>query len=211
MNHHSHALVAPLCSRRLSVRFATLFSLGVVTFILTQAIAFWWLPEGLLRGRSAGPLVTGDEAADSFMVEWSRIAAFNLAVLLLFYVAPNLIRHSNGVPLGYNTVIVMQGYFGIVTGTNSFTMPFEEGKIAPSLHWLATPGFYELAAFALATAATYEISRWQDAKIDGRTRVVRVDPAERASRSPQVRWGLAVAVVALAAANAWEARAILGL
>lgn len=204
-------LVRILLSPRLSVRFATLLSLGVVTFVLCQAIAFWWLPEGLLRGRSAGTLLTGDEAASSFIIEWARIAAFNLVSLLAFYVGANLIRFSNGVPLGYGTVIVMQGYFGIVTGTNSFTMLSEEGKIAPSFHWLLTPGFYELAAYALAAAATYEISRWQDVKIDGKTRAVRIQPAQGGWRNPQLRWGLAVAVVALVASNGWEANVIIGL
>jgi len=166
-------LVHLLLSRRLGVRYATLLSLGMVTFVVFQAIAYRWLPEGLLRGRSVGALATGDEAAASFAAEWARIAAFNVVILLLFYVAANLIRLANGVPLGYNTVIVMQGYFGIITGTNSFTLFSEEGKIAPSFYWLITPGFYELAAYALAAAATYEISRWQDVRIQGRTKAVR--------------------------------------
>ena len=205
-------LVRLLLSPRLSVRFAVLLSLGVLTFVLCQAIAFWWLPEGLLRGRNAGALVTGDEAASSFIVEWARIAAFNLMILLLFYVGANLIRFSNGVPLGYYTVIVMQVYFSIITGTNSFTMP-EEGKIAPSFYWLVTPGFYELAAYALAAAATYEISRWQDVKIDGRTKAVRIQPSEGGLgwRNPQLRWGLAVAIGVLVAANGWEASVISAL
>lgn len=126
-------LVHLLLSRRLSVRCASLLSLGIATFVLFQTIAYWWLPEGLLRGRSGGALATGDEAAHSFGAEWARIAAFNMAILLLFYMATNLLRFSNGVPLGYFAVIMMQGYFGVIAGTNSFSLPFEEGKIAPSL------------------------------------------------------------------------------
>lgn len=204
-------LVHLLLSPRLSVRFAVLLGLGVVTFVVCQAIAFWWLPEGLLRGRNAGVLVTGDEAASSFLVEWARIAAFNLVILLLFYVGANLIRFSNGVPLGYFTVMVMQGYFGVITGTNSFTILAQDGKIAPSFFWLVTPGFYELAAYVLAAAATYGISRWQDVRIGGRTRAVRIQPTEGGWSNPGARWGLAVAVVALVAANGWEARRIIGL
>jgi len=166
--------------------------------------------RGLLRGRNAGVLVTGDDAASSIIIEWARIAAFNLVILLLFYVGANVIRFSNGVPLGYSTVIGMQAYFGIITGTNSFTMP-GDGKIAPSFYWLVTPGFYELGAYALAAAATYDISRWQDVKIDGKTRAVRVQPSEGGWRNPQVRWGLAVAVLVLVAANGWEASDIIRL
>ncbi len=204
-------LVRLLLSRSLGIRFATLFGLGVATFIVCQSLAYWWLPEDLLRGSTIGALAAGDEAADGFGVEWARIAAYNLVILLLFYVAANLLRLSNGVPLGYNTVIVMQAFFGVLTGTNSFTIKFEEGKIAPSFYWLVTPGFYELAAYALAAAATYEISRWQDVKIEGRTKAVRFQPSEGGWRNPQLRMGLAVAVAALIGAGAWEASNIVGL
>lgn len=204
-------LVHLLLSRRLGIRFAALLSLGIATFVLCQTIAYWWLPEGLLRGRSISELAAGDEAAGSFGAEWARIAAVNMLVLLLFYVAANLLRFSNGVPLGYLAVIAMQCYFGVVTGTNSFTFPFEGRKIAPSFYWLVTPGFYELAAYALAAAATYEITRWQDVRIHGKTKAVRFQPSEGGWRNPQVRIGLVVAVVVLVAANGWEASNIMAL
>lgn len=204
-------LVRLLLSRRLSVRYATLLGLGMATFVLFQTIAYWWLPEGLLRGRNGAALATGDEAAESFAAEWIHIAAFNVAILLIFYVAANLLRLSNGVPLGYNTVIVMQAYFGVITGTNSFTFAFDGGKIAPSFCWLITPGFYELAAYALAAAATYEISRWQDVKVQGKTKAVRFRPSHGGWRNPQASIGLAVAIALLIAANGWEANHIMGL
>ena len=203
-------LVQLLLSRRLAVRYVTLLGLGIVGFILCQTVAYWWLPEGLLRGRSGGALAAGGEATGSFGAEWALIAAFNTTVLFVFYVAANLIRFANGVPLGYVPVILMQCYFGVVTGTNSFTLPFEEGKIAPSFYWLITPGFYELAAYALAAAATYEISRWQDVKIHGKTKVVRFQPSQGGWRNPQVSIGLTAAVVVLIAADGWEATTIMG-
>lgn len=186
-----------------------LFGLGIVAFVLCQAFAFWWLPEGLLRGRSAGAVITGSEAAASFTVEWMRIALFNIAVLLLAYVTPNLLRLPSGVPLGYVPVIVMQGYFGVITGTNSFTMSATEGKIAPSFEWLTRPGFYELAAFALATAATFGISRWQDIEVDGRRRAVRIAPPAIGWGHPQTWAGLILALTVLVAADAWEAHLIM--
>ena len=76
-------LVRLLLSRRLGIRYATLLSLGIATFVVCQAIAYWWLPEALLRGRSGGVLVGGEEAADNFWVEWSRIVGFNMVVLFL--------------------------------------------------------------------------------------------------------------------------------
>ncbi len=104
-------LVHLLLSRRLAIRFAALLSLGIATFVICQAIAYWWLPEGLLSGRSIGALAGGEEAAQSFGVEWAHIVGFNVFAMFV-YVAANLIRFSNGVPLGYFAVILMQGYFG---------------------------------------------------------------------------------------------------
>ena len=71
----------------------------------------------------------------------------------------------------------MQAYFGIITGTNSVTIASEVGKIRPSLAWLGHPGCYELGAFALAAAATHEITRWQDARTGHKTTTVRFQPS----------------------------------
>jgi Stage II sporulation protein M len=200
-----------LLSEHLGVRVLSLFTLSAAVFVICQTIAYLWLPEGLLRGASLGSVVVGEEAASSFLAEWAVIVGWNLPMLLLFYVAANLVRLANGVPLGYVSVIVMQAYFGVITGTNSFTMAAETGKIAPSVSWLVHPGFYELLAYALAAAATYEITRWQDAKIDGKTKAVRFQPVRGGWRSPQLWRGLILAVGVLLTAGAWEAHNIVAL
>ena len=126
-------LVELFVSDGLVVRFVALFALAAAGFLICQTIAYLWLPQGLLRGASAGAVVTGDEAASSFMIEWARIIAWNLPVLILVFVAPNVLRLASGIPLGYLPAITMTAYMGIITGTNSFTMAAEIGKIAPSL------------------------------------------------------------------------------
>jgi hypothetical protein len=156
-------------------------------------------------------VVAGDEAAGSLLVEWARIVSWNLPILLLFYVATNLIRLTNGVPLGYLIAIQMQGYFGVITGTNSFTMASETSKIAPSLDWLAQSGFYEIMAYTLAAAATYEISRWQNVKIDGKTKAVRFHGLHGGWRSHSLWQGLVMALGLLLTAGAWEAQNIVAL
>jgi hypothetical protein len=155
--------------------------------------------------------VAGDEAASSLLAEWARIVCWNLPILLLFYVATNLIRLTNGVPLGYLIAIQMQGYFGVIAGTKSFTMASETGKIAPSLDWLAHPGFYEITAYTLAAAATYEISRWQNVKIDGKTNAVPFHGLQGGWRSHPLWLGLVVAIGVLLTAGAWEAQNIVAL
>lgn len=62
-------LVALLVDDRLVVRFAVLFTLAAAGFLICQAIAYLWLPQGLLRETSAAVAVTGDEAAGSFVIE----------------------------------------------------------------------------------------------------------------------------------------------
>jgi hypothetical protein len=200
-----------LLSDRLVVRFAALFALAAAGFLIAQTIAYLWLPQGFLRGASIGAVVAGNEAAGSFMIEWARIIAWNLLVLGLVFVAPNLLRLASGIPLGYLPAITMTAYMGIITGTNSFTMAAEVGKIAPSLEWLANPGFYELAAYVLAAAATYEIARWQVVTVGGKESIVRFYPVHGGWRSRQLWLGLMGAVAVVLAANAWEAQRILAL
>ena len=120
-----------LLHRRLVVRFTVLLGMGVVVFITCWMVAYLWLPEGLLRGRSIGAALAAGSIRRPFAVEWLGILAVNLPVLLV-YVAANLMQFRNGIPLGYLPVVTMQGYFGIVTGTNSFSLPYGEGKIPPS-------------------------------------------------------------------------------
>jgi hypothetical protein len=200
-----------LLNEHLVIRFLSLFTLGAAVFLTCQTIAYLWLPEGLLRGGSLSTVVAGDEAASSLLAEWARIVGWNLPMLLLFYVATNLIRLTNGVPLGYVIAIQMQAYFGVITGTNSFTMASGRDKIAPSLEWLAHPGFYEIMAYTLAAAATYEISRWQNVKIDGKTKAVRFHGLHGGWRSQTLWLGLVVAVGVLLTAGAWEAQSIVAL
>ena len=201
-----------LLSHHLGIRFAALFGLAAGAFLIAQTIAYLWLPEGLLRGASVGAVVTGDEAAGSFAVEWGRIVAWNLLVLGLVFVAPNLLRSASGIPLAYLPAVTMSAFMGMITGTNSFTMAAEVGKIAPSIvEWVSNPGFYEILAFVLAAAATYDIARWQVVKTGRMESTVKAHPVDGGWGNGQLRVGLVAAIGILLAADAWEARLILGL
>ena len=200
-----------LLSERLVVRLAALFTLETAAFLICQTIAYLWLPEGLLRDVTFGSVVVGNEAASSFFLEFARIAAWNLPVLGLFYVALNLVRFANGIPWGYLPAVTLPAFLGVVTGTNSFSMATVVGKIAPSLEMVTHPGFYEIFAYVLAAAATYEITRWQFVTVGGKESIVKFQPTHGGWRSRELWIGLVVAVGILLAANAWEAQLILAL
>jgi hypothetical protein len=73
------------------------------------------------------------------------------------------------------------------------------------------PGFYEITAYTLAAAATYEISRWQNVKIDGKTNAVPFHGLQGGWRSHPLWLGLVVAIGVLLTAGAWEAQNIVAL
>ncbi len=145
-----------LCHERLYVRFLALFGLGVILFTLTWTLSYLFLPEGVLRGRTGSAMLAGDDAAGSFIAEWLRIVALNLAAGSLIVVA-NRIYRFKGFPLGYLIPLAWLTIYAICLGTNSFSIPLPE-RMAPSLAVLGRTGLYEIAAFTLVAAATYSIN-----------------------------------------------------
>lgn len=201
-------LVLPLTHRRLPVRFGALVLVAAVIFVVGWALAYLLLPEGLLRGRTAGAALAGDQAADSLWLEWLRILAINLAVAAAVFVLPNLLRTPRGIPLGNVAVLVMVTLAAVVTGTNSFSVQTgTSASLAPSLEILSHPGPYELVAYLLATASTFRIGRWQ---LEGRwphstTKPLPPQPAQHA----EIWVGLGAATLVLALTAAWEATNII--
>jgi hypothetical protein len=198
-----------LTDSRLRVRFGTLLAIAVVVFVLSWALAFWFLPVGVLRGRTGGALLAGgDRAAGSFAVELARIFAINFALVAAVVVAPNVLRTRRGVPLGYWSAMVMIAVAGVVTGTNSFSIQVGSAdKLAPSLELLGNPGPYELAAYVLATTATWGIGRWQLVGRWPRSTAPRIAAAPVPVR--QVVLAVCAATALLFAMAAWEAQRII--
>ncbi|RPJ27497.1 MAG: hypothetical protein EHM33_07810 [Chloroflexi bacterium] len=188
---------------RLIVRFLALLALVTALFLLTWTASYWFLPEGLLRGRTGAAALAGETAASSFLVEWLRILAINFSICLLVVIAPNLLRA--GLPMGYYTASVQAIVYAVILGTNSFTFPLPEGPLPPTLAVLARSGPYEIAAYLLAATATASLARWT---LHGRWPRQTLQPWEpsRGHRVSRVEWaGLVVAGMILLSANAWEA------
>ena len=197
-----------LCHERLYVRFLALLGLGAVLFTLSWTLSYFFLPEGVLRGRTGSAILAGDEAAGSFLAEWLRIVAMNLFSGSLIVLA-NRIYRFRGFPLGYIIPLVMLTMYAVCLGTNSFSIPLPE-RMAPSLAVLGRSGLYEMAAFMLVAVATYSINLYE---------VTRLIPADYVPVTPKPRFsltleqwvGLGLAIVVLLAATAREAYMIMSL
>jgi hypothetical protein len=149
-----------LLHSRLLVRFGSLLGVVLVVILGAWTVSYFLLPEGVLRGKSAAQALAGsDLAGGSVWLEWLRILAINLGVMCLF-VAANLFRSAGNSPLGYVAVGVNAMIFGVVIGTNSFTLS-HGGKLPPSWGIFGSTGLYEIAAYVLAAAATASIGKYR--------------------------------------------------
>ena len=184
----------------LLVRFPALILGNAIVLVAAWTLGYLLLPEGLLAGRTgAAVLAGGDLAGGSVALEAVRLLAINLAVVSFAIIAPNLIRQG-GYPLGYSSLAVITAVFGVTIGTNSFAVSLG-GKLAPSLAVFGSSGLYEIAAYALAAAATVSLVRWE---VVG-SKAVRVPWAHDHRAIGQRTVGVAVALVVLVLACLLEA------
>jgi hypothetical protein len=112
---------------KLLIRFGALLGMVLAVFLSIWTLSYLFLPEGVLRGRLVGQVLTGQElAGGSVWLEWLQIFTINLIVMLLLVVAPNLFRTDGGFPFGYITVTLMAVINAITIGTNSFSFSLGE-------------------------------------------------------------------------------------
>lgn len=189
-----------LCHKKLSVRFLTLFGFSIIIFLIAWTFSYTFLPNAVLRGRT-GSVIAGDEAASSFLVEFLRIAAFNLFAMGMIVVS-NWILKIRCYPLGYLLPFFYAVIYAVTLGTNSFAIPLVD-RMAPTFEVLARSGVYEITAFILMAASTYGITAY---------RVKRLVPPDSEKIEPKpnfardIHWaGFVLAILLLLAANAWEA------
>ena len=148
-----------VCHKNIIVRFAALYLLGLVIFIAAWFLSFYLLPEGLMRDTSLAAKLAGSDVSSSIGKELTRIFIVNLilgSVTVLF----NLSFRVNNIPLGYLIPPIWFLLYGLILGSNSFSIAMAE-RIAPSLAVLGRSGLYELAAYTLITVSTYNISKFE--------------------------------------------------
>jgi hypothetical protein len=195
------------CHEKNVVRFIALLALSAVLFLIFWTASYYWLPEGIFRGKT-GSAIVGTDAADTFLSEFLRIAAYNLIMGMGLIIAANWILKVDCFPLGYLIPLYYVILYALFLGTNSFGIPLA-GKMAPSLAVLGRSGVYEITAFLLMASSTYHISAY---------RIVQAVPPQSEAISPApvfwkaVDWtGFIIAAAVLVSANAWEAYRIVNL
>ena len=139
------------------VRFISLFVIGAILFTGVWYLSYYFLPEGILQGKTGSAIIVGSDAAPTMLEEWGTIVMWNLGGLLLI-VLINFIRYLDRFPLGYIPPLGQIALYAIFLGTNSFSIPMAE-PMAPTLAVFGRSGPYEMTAFILVAVATYNQSR----------------------------------------------------
>ncbi|VUT26980.1 MAG: hypothetical protein MASP_01807 [Candidatus Methanolliviera sp. GoM_asphalt] len=173
------------------VRFISLFVTGAILFTLVWYLSYYFLPEGIMRGKTGSAIIVGSEAAPTMLAEWGTIVMWNLGALFLVFLV-NLIRYLDRFPLGYVTTLGLITLYAVFLGTNSFSIPMAE-RMVPTLAVFSRGGPYEMTAFILVAVATYNQSRFALTNNS-----YRISPVPRMSLEQWIGIGLAIALILLA-------------
>lgn len=146
-----------LCSRNVFVRFLSLYLTGILLFLVAWTLSYLLLPEGIIQGKNLASQISGGEAATSMAKEFIKIFAYNLFACSLI-IAANLTLKIKEYPLGYLIPLIWFIMYGMMLGTNSFTISIGE-PMRPSFAVIKRSGIYEIMAYCMIAAATYSLSR----------------------------------------------------
>ena len=173
------------------VRFICLFVIGAILFTVVWYLSYYFLPEGILQGKTGSAIIVDSDVAPTMLEEWGKIVLFNLAILFLI-VLINFILYLDRFPLGYITPLGLTTMYAICLGTNSFSIPMAE-RMAPTLAVLLRGGPYEMTTFILVAVATYNQSRFALTNNSHR-----ISPVPRLSLEQWAGIGLAIALILFA-------------
>ncbi len=186
-----------LFNDRIIVRFISLFVISAILFTAVWYLSYYFLPEGILQGKTGSAIIVDSDVAPTMLEEWGTIVMWNLGMLFLVFIV-NLIRYLDRFPLGYIQPLGLITLYAVFLGTNSFSIPMAE-PMAPTLAVLGRGGPYEMAAFILVAVATYNQSRIALTKdMHSLKDIHRISPVPRLSLEQWVGVGLAIALILFA-------------
>ena len=191
-------------SEKVIIRFISLYTLGLILFFISWTIAYYFLPESLLRGSGLLPGLAGDTAADTLFREFIQILLINTLGFILILGGNYILRVKN-FSFGYLVPLAWMIKYGLTLGTNSFLIPMVE-TMTPSLAVFGRAGLYEMMAAVLFAVATCTISINKSETFSSSSK--KVPRAERGMKKDQ--WiAVGVALLILAAAAFREAYMIM--
>lgn len=139
---------------RLTMRFVRLLAPSVILFIAIWSAAYAFLPERMLAAGSDVRMMGNAEVGRTLWVEWQSIVVRNLPWVAAIAMVSLLVGYAYACTIP----VVWTVFYAVILGTNSFAFPMPE-RMGPSFQVLGRAGPYELAAFLLAAAASYPLSR----------------------------------------------------
>jgi len=145
-----------LKSDKIKIRFFGLYLLSLILLFLSWFIGYYFLPEGLLSGRTALSSLARDSAASSMILEFFKIFILNILAFSVI-IAGNYILRVKYFAFGYLVPLAWIILYGLTLGTNSFAIPVAE-KLAPSWRVFLRSGPYEMMAAVLLAVATDQIA-----------------------------------------------------
>ena len=146
-------------------RVLLLYGLFMLLSNAGYVLAYYFLPEGLLRGSPVQATARVVAASSTF---WSTLAStflMNLGLMLVLSVWLNLIQ-VRGFPMGYLWPIVAAVLSGVVAGTNSFLLSdLTKVNVRDGMAMSLSIGGLEFLAYILVIASTvsivvYQFSSW---------------------------------------------------
>ena len=171
--------------------------IGAILFTVVLYLSYYFLPEGILQGKTGSAIMVGSDAAPTMLEEWGTIVMWNLGALFLI-VLINFIRYLDRFPLGYINPLGMITQYAVFRGTNSFSIPMAE-PMAPSLAVFGRGGPYEMMAFILIAVATYNQSRFALTEdMHSLKDIHRISPVPRLTFEQWAGIGLAITLILLA-------------
>jgi len=187
------------------VRFTTLYLLSLILFFISWTVSYLILPEGIIRGIGLLPNLAGEEAAETLIKEFITIVGLNAVGWIIILIGNYILRVKN-FSFGYLIPIAWMIMYGIVLGTNSFSISVGE-KMAPSLTVLGRSGIYEMMAGSLFAVSTDFIS--SNYSKDFKTKSVPI-PKNKRTKMNKKNWvGIAVSFIILSLAALREAYMIM--
>lgn len=187
-------------------REVTALALGNVLLFAAWYLAYWVLPEGMLRGKTGASLISGMMSESNLLVLMAQILLWN--AVIAYGLTPLAAKYIIGrFPLAYLIGLGNCVLFGLYLGTNSLGHTY---PTVPRPSWTIYQGTgpWEIAAYlsvAAALARRYEVRQESLWTFQGE----RVRPS--APRLEAGEWALLALSAILLLATAWlEARKVVG-